>query len=87
MSGEAGGLVGNVRGLAANGVRAVRTRLELAEVELQIEKAPVLTLLAAQDLGTSRRHHGAGHRLEWHSARVQDVVVRALKSFGTYGAR
>ena len=42
MSGEAGGLVGNVRGLAANGVRAVRTRLELAEVELQIEKARLM---------------------------------------------
>lgn len=45
MSRDDGGLVGNVRGLAANGVRAVRTRLELAGVELQIEKARLVRQL------------------------------------------
>lgn len=46
MSRDDGGLVGNMRGLAANGVRAVRTRLELAGIELQVEKARVIRQLA-----------------------------------------
>lgn len=33
------GLVGNIRGLASDGVRIVRTRLELIAIELQEEKA------------------------------------------------
>jgi uncharacterized membrane protein YqjE len=37
-----GGIVGNVRGLAADGVRAVRTRLELFGIEAQEEKARVI---------------------------------------------
>jgi uncharacterized membrane protein YqjE len=41
MSKDANGLIGNVRGLAANGARAVRTRLELIAIELQTEKARV----------------------------------------------
>jgi uncharacterized membrane protein YqjE len=45
MSRNDGGLVGNMRGLAANGVRAVRTRLELLGVELQIEKARIIRQL------------------------------------------
>jgi uncharacterized membrane protein YqjE len=39
MPGAASGLFDNVRGLAASGVRAVRTRLELLGIELQEEKA------------------------------------------------
>ena len=45
MSRDDGGVVGNVRGLAANGVRAVRTRLELVGIELQIEKARLVRQL------------------------------------------
>jgi uncharacterized membrane protein YqjE len=37
-----GGIVGNVRSLAADGVRAVRTRLELFGIEAQEEKARVI---------------------------------------------
>jgi uncharacterized membrane protein YqjE len=36
---EAKGIVGDVRGLASTGVRAVRTRLELLAIELKEEKA------------------------------------------------
>jgi uncharacterized membrane protein YqjE len=36
---EATGIVGDVRGLASTGVRAVRTRLELLAIELSEEKA------------------------------------------------
>ncbi|HLX23533.1 MAG TPA: phage holin family protein [Usitatibacter sp.] len=36
---ETRGFVGNVRGLASDGVRMVRTRLELMAIELQEEKA------------------------------------------------
>ena len=36
---EATGLVGNVRGLASDGVRMVRTRLELLAIEVQEERA------------------------------------------------
>ena len=36
---QVGGIVGDVRGLASTGVRAVRTRLELASIELSEEKA------------------------------------------------
>ena len=36
---ESAGLVGNVRGLASDGVRMVRTRLELFAIELQEERA------------------------------------------------
>jgi uncharacterized membrane protein YqjE len=33
------GMVGNLRGLGATAIRALRTRLELAAIELQVEKA------------------------------------------------
>lgn len=36
---EASGLVGDVKGLASTGLRAVRTRLELLAIELKEEKA------------------------------------------------
>jgi uncharacterized membrane protein YqjE len=36
---EAPGLMGNVRGLASDGLRMVRTRLELLAIEFQEEKA------------------------------------------------
>lgn len=36
---EATGIVGDVRGLASTGLRAVRTRLELLAIELKEEKA------------------------------------------------
>ena len=39
---EAAGIVGDVRGLASTGVRAVRTRLELVSIELAEEKAWVV---------------------------------------------
>ncbi len=39
---QVGGIVGDVRGLASTGVRAVRTRLELASIELAEEKAWVV---------------------------------------------
>ena len=39
---EAAGIVGDVRGLASTGVRAVRTRLELLSIELTEEKAWVV---------------------------------------------
>jgi uncharacterized membrane protein YqjE len=39
MSREATGIVGDLRGLASTGLRAVRTRLELIAIELSEEKA------------------------------------------------
>lgn len=39
---QVSGIVGDVRGLASTGVRAVRTRLELAAIELTEEKAWVV---------------------------------------------
>jgi uncharacterized membrane protein YqjE len=36
---DAGNIVGDLKGIAATGVRAVRTRLELVGIELQEEKA------------------------------------------------
>lgn len=36
---QVGGIVGDVRGIAHTGLRAVRTRLELASIELTEEKA------------------------------------------------
>jgi uncharacterized membrane protein YqjE len=42
---EAKGIVGDVRGLASTGVRAVRTRLELLAIELKEEKAWVVRSL------------------------------------------
>ena len=42
---EATGIVGDVKGLAATGLRAVRTRLELLAIELKEEKAWALRFL------------------------------------------
>jgi uncharacterized membrane protein YqjE len=42
---EATGIVGDVRGLASTGLRAVRTRLELIAIELMEEKAWVARFL------------------------------------------
>lgn len=42
---EATHIVGDVRGLASTGVRAVRTRLELLAIEIKEEKAWVVRLL------------------------------------------
>ena len=39
MVGETSGIVGDLKGLASTGVRAVRTRLELLAIELKEEKA------------------------------------------------
>jgi uncharacterized membrane protein YqjE len=42
---EAGSMVGDLRGIASTGVRAVRTRLELLAIELKEEKAWVVRFL------------------------------------------
>jgi len=39
------GIVGDVRGIASTGLRAVRTRLELASIELTEEKAWLVRFL------------------------------------------
>jgi len=46
VSHEATGIVGDVKGLASTGLRAVRTRLELLAIELKEEKAWVVRYLA-----------------------------------------
>ena len=42
---QMGGIVGDVRGLASTGLRAVRTRLELLAIELTEEKAWVVRFI------------------------------------------
>ena len=42
---EAPGIIGDVSSLAANGLRAVRTRLELLTIELKEEKAWVIRFI------------------------------------------
>jgi uncharacterized membrane protein YqjE len=42
---EAGGIVGDVKGLVSTGLRAIRTRLELVAIELKEEKAWALRFL------------------------------------------
>jgi len=42
---EASGIVGDIRGIASTGVRAVRTRLELLAIELKEEKAWMVRLV------------------------------------------
>lgn len=42
---EASSIVGDIRGIASTGVRAVRTRLELVAIELKEEKAWVVRLV------------------------------------------
>jgi uncharacterized membrane protein YqjE len=42
---EAGGIVGDVKGVATTGLRAVRTRLELLAIELKEEKAWAMRFL------------------------------------------
>lgn len=45
MTRESTGLLGDVRGIASTGLRAIRTRLELAAIELSEEKAWALRFL------------------------------------------
>ena len=42
---EATGIVGDIKGIASTGLRAVRTRLELLAIELKVEKAWVVRSL------------------------------------------
>jgi uncharacterized membrane protein YqjE len=42
---EQGGIVGDVRGVASGALRAVHTRLELLSIEIQEEKARIVTQL------------------------------------------
>jgi len=51
MAGESAGIVGDVKGLAATGLRAVRTRLELLAIEISEEKAWMVRLLAVAVTG------------------------------------
>ena len=51
MAGEATGIVGDVRGLASTGLRAVRTRLELLAIELSEEKAWALRFVVVAVAG------------------------------------
>src|SRR5258706_219126 len=48
---EATGIVGDVKGLASTGLRAVRTRLELAAIELTEEKAWAVRFLVVAVAG------------------------------------
>ncbi len=51
MPGEATGIVGDVKGLAATGLRALRTRLELAAIEISEEKAWAVQFLTVAVAG------------------------------------
>ena len=42
---EATGIVGDIKGIASTGLRAVRTRLELLAIELKVEKAWIVRCL------------------------------------------
>jgi uncharacterized membrane protein YqjE len=48
---ESGGLIGDIRGIASTGLRAVRTRLELAAIELSEEKAWAVRFLVVAVAG------------------------------------
>jgi uncharacterized membrane protein YqjE len=48
---ESGGLIGDVRGIASTGLRAIRTRLELAAIELSEEKAWAVRFLVVAVAG------------------------------------
>ena len=45
MAGDGGGIVGDVKGLASTGLRAIRTRLELLAIEVSEEKAWAIRLI------------------------------------------
>jgi uncharacterized membrane protein YqjE len=51
MASEPSGIVGDVRGLASTGLRALRTRLELLAIEISEEKAWALRFLAVSVAG------------------------------------
>jgi len=51
MAGEATGLVGDVKGLASTGLRAIRTRLELLAIEASEEKAWAVRFLVVAVAG------------------------------------
>lgn len=51
MDRESTGIIGDVKGLASTGLRAVRTRLELAAIELSEEKAWAVRFLVVAVAG------------------------------------
>ena len=51
MERESAGLIGDVKGLASTGLRAIRTRLELAAIELTEQKAWALRFLVVAVAG------------------------------------
>ena len=51
VSRESTGLLGDVRGIASTGLRAIRTRLELAAIELSEEKAWAVRFLVVAVAG------------------------------------
>ncbi len=51
MERESTGIIGDVKGLASTGLRAVRTRLELAAIELSEEKAWAVRFLVVAVAG------------------------------------
>ena len=51
MPGEATGIVGDVKGLASTGLRAIRTRLELLAIEVSEEKAWALRFVVVAVAG------------------------------------
>jgi uncharacterized membrane protein YqjE len=48
---SSGGIIGDVRGIASTGLRAIRTRLELAAIELSEEKAWAVRFLVVAVAG------------------------------------
>ncbi|HUQ29460.1 MAG TPA: phage holin family protein [Usitatibacter sp.] len=51
MSRESTGIIGDVKGIASTGLRAIRTRLELAAIELSEEKAWAIRFLVVAVAG------------------------------------
>ena len=51
MAGEGTGIVGDVKGLASTGLRAIRTRLELLAIEVTEEKAWAIRLIVVAIAG------------------------------------
>jgi len=51
MAGEGTGIVGDVKGLASTGLRAIRTRLELLAIEISEEKAWALRFVVVAVAG------------------------------------
>lgn len=76
---QASGIVGDVRGIAHSGVRAVRTRLELVAIELSEEKAWlvrfVLVAIAALYLITFGLLLGVCALTLWASAENRPAIL------------